>query len=108
MSDSRKSTNDLEFTNRINKLYQQKCSKYSNIHDANVLPAVDRIIVIGDLHGDFDKTIQCLKLAKVLQEDNKYDTKLSFKLVIKLIDAEIFHVIILLLLKMMKIQILEF
>ena len=72
MSNSNKS-NDLEFTNRINKLYQQKCSKYSNIHDINVLPAVDRIIVIGDLHGDFDKTIQCLKLAKVLQEDTRYD-----------------------------------
>ena len=49
--------------------YQEKCSKYPDISEKNVLPAVDRIIVIGDLHGDMNETIKSLKLAKVI--DNK-------------------------------------
>ncbi len=63
------------FKDQVKELYNQKCSKFQtdNIYEKNVLPAVDRIIVIGDLHGDFQKTIQCLKLGKVLEEDKKYD-----------------------------------
>ena len=60
------------FKNKVKELYDQKCSKYDNINEKNVLPAVDKIVVIGDIHGDFQKTIECLKLAKVLQEDTKY------------------------------------
>jgi hypothetical protein len=60
------------FKNKVKELYDLKCSKYDNINEKNVLPAVDKIVVIGDIHGDFQKTIECLKLAKVLQEDTKY------------------------------------
>ena len=49
--------------------FQEKCSKYPDISEKDVLPAVDRIIVIGDLHGDWNETIKSLKLAKVI--DNK-------------------------------------
>lgn len=61
-----------DFKDKINNLYQQKCSKYSSIYEKNVLPPVKRIIAIGDLHGDFNKTIECLKIAKVLEEDKNF------------------------------------
>jgi hypothetical protein len=46
--------------------YQEKCSKYSDISTKDVLPAVERIIVIGDLHGDWKETIKSLKIANVI------------------------------------------
>lgn len=49
-----------------NLQYQEKCSKYPDISEKDVLPAVDRIIVIGDLHGDWNETIKSLKLANVI------------------------------------------
>lgn len=63
------------FRDQVKEVYNQKCSRFQsdNIYEKNVLPPVDRIIVIGDLHGDFQKTIQCLKLAKVLEEDINLD-----------------------------------
>ena len=72
---------DNDFQKKVNNLYNQKCSKYKNLQEKNVLPAVDKIIVIGDLHGDFEKTIQCLKLANVIKEDEKYpvDSKKRYK-----------------------------
>ena len=52
--------------------YQEKCSKYSDISTKDVLPAVERIIVIGDLHGDWEETIKSLKIAKVINKDLKW------------------------------------
>ena len=62
-----------DFKDRVNQLYDQKCSKYKDINEKNVLPAVDKIVVIGDLHGDFEKTKECLRLSNVLEEDTKFD-----------------------------------
>ena len=36
-----------------------------------ILPKKERVIVIGDLHGDYKLTIDCLKIANVI--DNNYD-----------------------------------
>ena len=46
---------------------EELCKDYEKI--PHILPAQKRIICIGDLHGDFDLTIKCLKLAKLI--DNK-------------------------------------
>ena len=57
---------DENLRNIYNLQYQEKCSKYPDISEKDVLPAVDRIIVIGDLHGDWNETIKSLKLANLI------------------------------------------
>ncbi len=52
------------------KVYQDKCKKYPDMEEKNVLPAVSRIVAIGDLHGDLTETINILKLAKVISYNN--------------------------------------
>lgn len=56
------------------KNYDEKCKLYPDISQKDVLPKVNRIIVLGDLHGDFDETIKCLKLAKLVRYNRKNDT----------------------------------
>jgi hypothetical protein len=53
--------------NNFNKIYKSKCSKYKLF--PSTLPPVDRIIVIGDIHGDFNMLIKCLKIAKLIDND---------------------------------------
>lgn len=49
------------------KNYNKKCKIYQNEKDfKDVLPEVDRIITIGDLHGDWEETIKCLKVAELI------------------------------------------
>ena len=52
---------DEDLRNIYKLQFQEKCSKYPDISEKDVLPAVDRIIVIGDLHGDWIETIKSLK-----------------------------------------------
>tara|TARA_E500000178_G_C17015515_1_gene752703 strand:+ start:735 stop:1826 length:1092 start_codon:yes stop_codon:yes gene_type:complete len=49
--------------------YEEKCSKYPDISQKDVLPAVKRIIVIGDLHGDWDETIKSLKIPNLIDDN---------------------------------------
>ena len=49
------------------KIYKKYCSKYEKI--PHILPKAERIIAIGDIHGDMQLTIDCLKLAKVINDD---------------------------------------
>lgn len=48
-------------------IYKQKCKNHDRL--PSVLPPVKRIIVIGDLHGDWDMTIQSLKIAKLIDSN---------------------------------------
>lgn len=52
------------------KIYKKYCSKYEKI--PHILPKVKRIIAIGDIHGDFQLTIDCLKLAKIINDDYEW------------------------------------
>ena len=52
------------------KIYKEKCKNFKEY--PSVLPAVDRIIVIGDLHGDWDMCIKSLRVAKVINNNNKW------------------------------------
>jgi len=52
------------------KIYKKYCSKYERI--PHILPKTERIIAIGDIHGDMQLTIDCLKLAKVINDDYEW------------------------------------
>lgn len=58
------------------KEWTEKCSIYNSHYKTsiqpNILPATKRIIVIGDIHGDWDITIKSLKLAKVIDDNNNW------------------------------------
>ena len=47
-----------------NNFYKQYCEGHEKI--PHILPAAKRIICLGDLHGDYKLTLDCLKLAKVI------------------------------------------
>ena len=49
-----------------NHIYKKKCKYFNKL--PSILPAVKRIIVLGDLHGDWEITINSLKLAKLINE----------------------------------------
>ena len=59
--------------------YAEKCKKYPDMEDKNILKAVPRIIAIGDLHGDYEETIEILKIAGVAQKQK--DSKGKYKIV---------------------------
>ncbi|CAH6421558.1 Calcineurin-like phosphoesterase [uncultured virus] len=46
--------------------FKKDCPNYNYI--PTILPKVDRIIVIGDIHGDYKFAISCLKVAKVIDD----------------------------------------
>jgi hypothetical protein len=52
------------------KIYQEKCKNFKEL--PSILPPVKRIIVIGDLHGDWKMTIESLKIGKVINEKNQW------------------------------------
>lgn len=47
-------------------LFEKYCEKYAKL--PSVLPAVKRIIAIGDIHGDYNVAVKCLKAAKVMDD----------------------------------------
>lgn len=49
------------------QIYKEKCKNFDKL--PSVLPPVKRIIVLGDLHGDWEMTVKSLKIAKLI--DNK-------------------------------------
>lgn len=67
--------NYIEEVYKFNHTWNQKCSKYylnQNYQQPSVLPPVKRIIVIGDIHGDWDITINSLKIAKLIDNNNNW------------------------------------
>ena len=47
-------------------IYQQKCRDFNRL--PSILPPVKRIIVLGDLHGDWEMTINSLKVANLINK----------------------------------------
>lgn len=65
----------IENVYNFKKLWNNKCSiYYDDVIKAqpSVLPKVDRIIVIGDIHGDWSKLIESLKIAKVIDDNDNW------------------------------------
>lgn len=54
------------------KMWKSKCSKYNIKAQPHILPAVKRIIVIGDLHGDWEMTVRTLKIPKLIDSNNNW------------------------------------
>lgn len=65
---SESSTSYSEFKDEFNEI----CNGIGSEWFPSVLPAVRRIIVIGDIHGDWNMTLDTLKLAKVINKKNKW------------------------------------
>jgi len=57
---------------QFNKVWNNKCKKYGNENQPYILDAVDRILVIGDIHGDFNMLIKTLKIGKVIDDNNDW------------------------------------
>lgn len=55
---------------RYNELWNQKCSNYPRL--PNVLPAVRRIIAIGDIHGDLAVAKLLLKAGRVIDDNDNW------------------------------------
>lgn len=60
--------------------FEEDCPKYNAM--PHILPAVDRIICIGDIHGDFKLMIDCLELGEVIKrissvKENEYPEDIS-------------------------------
>lgn len=64
---------DEKYISKFNQLWEAKCKKYQKL--PSVLPAVNRIIVIGDIHGDFDELIRCLLKGKCVNRSLKWTGK---------------------------------
>ena len=55
--------------------WKVECKKYEKI--PHILPKRKRVIAIGDIHGDWELTLKCLKIAGVINKDctNEKDVK---------------------------------
>jgi hypothetical protein len=59
-----------KFLTKFNELWNEKCNGYDNL--PNKLPPVERIIVLGDIHGDFDVLLECLIKADVINSKTEW------------------------------------
>lgn len=55
---------DQKYLSKFNQIWDEKCKKYPKL--PSILPATNRIIVVGDIHGDFNELIKCLNTAGVI------------------------------------------
>lgn len=69
MSSNKDFENLIDNVYNFKKIWKDKCLIYDIKSQPHVLPAVKRIIVIGDIHGDWDMCQKVLKVAKLI--DNK-------------------------------------
>jgi len=53
-------------------IWKRQCYQYNPKIQPSVLPRVDRIVVIGDLHGDLEMTFKSLEIAKVIDMNHKW------------------------------------
>lgn len=62
----------IENVYKFQEIWQDKCSKYEIKSQPHILPAVKRIIVIGDIHGDWEMTQKSLKVAKLIDSEGNW------------------------------------
>lgn len=53
----------------INKIHNERCAKYGVPYKPAIFGAVKEIIVFGDIHGDYELTIDMLKIANLIGYD---------------------------------------
>jgi len=59
-----------DYVSQLNNIWEDKCSNFDKL--PNILPKVDRIIVIGDIHGDMKILIECLIVGKVINTKKEW------------------------------------
>ena len=72
LSNKKKSIESFQDTDEFKQIWNKQCSQYNISEQPSILPPVDRIIVIGDLHGDMDTTLKTLRIASVIDDNNKW------------------------------------
>ena len=60
------STVSIKIDYKYLAMINSKCRNYKQVPD--ILPACKRIIAIGDIHGDYDLAVSCLKMAKLIDD----------------------------------------
>jgi hypothetical protein len=63
--------NLLDYKYNFKEIWENQCSKYNTLKKF-VLPKVARIIVIGDIHGDWERMIKLLNIAKLIDKDDNW------------------------------------
>ena len=58
--------------NEFKNLWENYCSKYNIEYKSSILPKVNRIIVLGDIHGDYQIALSLLKCGKVIDNNLKW------------------------------------
>lgn len=58
------------YVKKFHNLWELKCKKYNKL--PSILPATRRIIVIGDIHGDYNELLNCLKISNLINEDGNW------------------------------------
>lgn len=61
---------DQKYLNKFNEVWKVKCKDYKKL--PSILPPTRRILVIGDIHGDFDKLIELLELGGVINRSKQW------------------------------------
>lgn len=56
----------IEKVYNFQETWNEQCSQYNIKKQPSVLPAVARIIVLGDVHGDWEMLMKSLKVAKLI------------------------------------------
>jgi hypothetical protein len=55
------------FKDMFNKIYDERCKNIVGDSQPDVLPAVENIYVISDIHGDYEKLIKLLEKSNVIE-----------------------------------------
>lgn len=79
-----KNMKDLKEENLFDSEFDDDCKNFEKI--PHIMPAKKRIIAIGDLHGDYELTLNCLKLAKVIDDDLNWIAKPKDTVVVQIGD----------------------
>jgi len=58
--------------NNFKNIWNNYCSKYNLDYKSSILPKVNRIIVLGDIHGDFQIALSLLKTGKVINDNGNW------------------------------------
>lgn len=62
-----------EVYNLYSRIWKKRCSEFSNEPPISIIKeAPSKIVVIGDLHGDWNATIKSLKAGGVIDDNNKW------------------------------------
>lgn len=75
MANNKYNKQEIDYIQNIynfKKVWKDQCSKYNINEQPNILPAVDRIIVLGDIHGDWEMTQKLLKVAKLIDDNGNW------------------------------------